>query len=690
MKKIIDKGLYAEGLRQTRTLTVVFTVLLIFALTSSVVSNIKPGMITNIAQNLLYPWFALMVIIAAPVLTFSLFSFLSDRSRSDFYHSLPHKRSTVFFSYLLALITQFAVMLSAAGSFAALFITAAINYFNSSEVLYGSASYVLLLVPCFLAAAMLCCGAALIARSASGTAFNSAVLYAAIMFVPGLFLMIFSSTVRQMLPGAIVGVNTFDTHLNIPVGALTGIFTSSKTPWLSVPSAIYTLSFAVLYIAAAALIFCKKKSETAADPAPSKAIRNVYYVLVFCSVSIFITTYFTKDLTLRSFGRSPSMNFTVYCILYAAALLLFAIYALITTKSWRGLLHALPALGVGIVLNGVLALSLYGGVISELNFTPDPEEVEWVAAVRSEKAYDHSGYGIVTPTDLLLFDGEKYRLTDEAFKEEICRGLSEYMEDYKTGTLNIQGGGYAVNYVIKTKTAKKTRAINLIGIDQAALESALMRSEEFCRDLTTMPEPAGHAAHIYNKNASAELSDASDIFDALREELKTVGAAEFYEWNNRHKSPIEKRDMLCISYKIRHGGTEYNMIICTAEEMLPKTYALAKKKLPEVSADAEEFERRYGEAKSIRLYVDAYDSFASYELTAPGEDADKVYDIIGQLCPGRFKSGSFKYDLWIVIDQNEEWHDISYSFGIEILDGSSLEEKLIQLGFTVIPLSYTE
>ena len=45
------------------------------------------------------------VILLAPLMIFSMFSFLNDRCKSDFYHSLPQRRECVFISFLSATLT---------------------------------------------------------------------------------------------------------------------------------------------------------------------------------------------------------------------------------------------------------------------------------------------------------------------------------------------------------------------------------------------------------------------------------------------------------------------------------------------------------------------------------------------------------------------------------------------------------
>ena len=45
---------------------------------------------------------SLLIIILAPIIVLSAFSFLNDRKKSDFYHALPQRRECVFISFMAA------------------------------------------------------------------------------------------------------------------------------------------------------------------------------------------------------------------------------------------------------------------------------------------------------------------------------------------------------------------------------------------------------------------------------------------------------------------------------------------------------------------------------------------------------------------------------------------------------------
>ena len=556
MKKIIDKGLYAEGLRQTATLTAVFSAVLIFFLAVTLTSDIHTGKTVTEEAQALAGWFAATVVTAVPAMTFKLFSFLSSRSKSDFYHSVPHKRSTVYFSYLLALTTQFALMLASVSAAVIvifrvfrgrMYLTAPVpgilaRWAGEAAGVRGTfggaycsvAPVILIMTLGFFAAALLCCGAALIARSASGTAFNSVVLYAAILFVPRMLMSLYTEAVTSPVQNAAYVDFLENVRLNIPVGSIVNIVrTPFAVPSLEFYPILYTAVVAVLYIAAGALIFCRKKSESAADPAPSKALHFIYSVLVFCSVSFFVTVYLTENLLLKSYNRGGDLTPSMYFTFYGIALIVFLIYVIVTTKKWSGILRALPALGIGILLNGLLALSLYCIVTTEVNFSPEPEQVQWISYYSPSRKDDYGSYFSMSLNDYTLLDGEKYRITDEEVIKAVCGGLSEFVDRYKSGESLAVYGKWQKRFVIKTKTGKKTRVVYLSDSDTAKIEAALLKDENFRKDLTTLPDFDPRTLEIMNAAISGTVPFSTDIADSLKEEMKTVDPQALFEANKK-------------------------------------------------------------------------------------------------------------------------------------------------------------
>lgn len=715
MKKIVNKGLYVEGLRQTATLTAVFTVVLIFFLAATLTSNVTYDTTVTKEAQTLAGWFAAAVVTAAPALTFKLFSFLSSRSKSDFYHSVPHKRTTVYFSYFLALATQFFVMLASASAAVIvifrmfrgrLYLTAPVpgilaRWAGEAAGVRGTfggyglcpvAPVILIMALGFFAAALLCCGAALIARSASGTAFNSVVLYAAILFVPRILVSLYAEAVTSTVPNAAYVDFLENVRLNIPVGSIVNIVrTPFAVPSLEFYPILYTAVVAVLYIAAGALIFCRKKSESAADPAPSKALRFIYSVLVFCSGSFFVTVTLTENLLLRSYNRGGDLTPSMYFTFYGIALIAFLIYVIVTTKKWSGILRALPALGVGILLNGLLALSLCCVVTSEVNFSPEQEQVQWISYYSPSRKDDYGSYFSMSLNDYTLLDGEKYRITDEEVIKAVCGELSEFVDRYKSGESLAAFGKRQKRFVIKTKTGKKTRVVYLSDSDTAKIEAALLKDENFRKDLTTLPDFDPRALEIMNAVISGTLPFSADIADSLKEEMKTVDPQALFEANKKYVNT----STWTLSVGIRTGSEESGgayLQIPVTPELFPKTYELITGKLPAPSAYAQTFDDFIYNYKEEYEDNGIYDTEMSvkcpngkYVMNA-GSKIKDVITVVERLCPGRYAPKDVWYTLCIVIKDNDEnTPDMRFEFCIETTLTAQLEQSLQSLGFVFTP-----
>ena len=117
MKKLFDFKLYKEALKKTKLLgigcaavTILISALfpLIEILTqNNIQTSALPGSepyIESIANGLFAPLLILLVIFT-PFFFYSMFSFLTKRNESDFYHAIPFKRQTVCLCFSAAIFT---------------------------------------------------------------------------------------------------------------------------------------------------------------------------------------------------------------------------------------------------------------------------------------------------------------------------------------------------------------------------------------------------------------------------------------------------------------------------------------------------------------------------------------------------------------------------------------------------------
>ena len=113
-KRFFDVGLYLDGLRQLKIVGVMlFVILELEAILIPLGQYIailqrleySPSAVYNMGVvNFLqmHPLLVLTFTVFAPVMMLYLFSFLNKRNSSDFYHSLPNPRLSLFFSFFAA------------------------------------------------------------------------------------------------------------------------------------------------------------------------------------------------------------------------------------------------------------------------------------------------------------------------------------------------------------------------------------------------------------------------------------------------------------------------------------------------------------------------------------------------------------------------------------------------------------
>ena len=101
-ESIFSLKLYLQGLKKIRAVGIAAAICII----------IPNALLPIIRMNTIYTFsyaqdeydvtyggfapYALIMLIFAPIMVHSMFSYLNQRNKSDFYHSLPHKRSCVF------------------------------------------------------------------------------------------------------------------------------------------------------------------------------------------------------------------------------------------------------------------------------------------------------------------------------------------------------------------------------------------------------------------------------------------------------------------------------------------------------------------------------------------------------------------------------------------------------------------
>lgn len=450
--KLIHKGLYREGLKQLTLIGIIFTAffsLYAFFYPISVLRHASDSTsyrIHLVDQMEFNPLFIMAFLAFVPLMALYLFSFLNARNRSDFYHSMPHKRKTVFCSYSLSILTwlMFALVTCSLISFI-------LYLFGARYVTLDIGAILIYILGC-ATTGVLVLGATLLAMSLTGSVFSNIVTTALILYLPrmisGIFVLCVNEESRLLVPSKVLSFLS-DNSFYIPIGF--------DFTW---QSALYTGVVGVIYLFLAGIAFSMRKSESAGNAAVNKGVQTVIRLALSFAVC-------ALALALLSDGEGfPGL--VVFCI----ALIVYFSYELITQKKLRALKGTLPGLLILLGLNLAFVAGVQGIVYGSLHVNWAPEKIESFSYQTTGSNYTSSYYE-PDYEDLVI---SKVEIKDPAVIEVLSGILTKNQQDERTGA---RGYRYASEIVeIKMKSGRVyTRRYLVDESKQKELYNALMKSD---------------------------------------------------------------------------------------------------------------------------------------------------------------------------------------------------------------------
>lgn len=412
MKKLFSLKLYIEGLKRIKIagIAAAITVILLNAvipLISILESRRMYGMTSIVGHSVtsVEPYeflpFGLLMLAFGAVFAFSMFSFLNERNRSDFFHAIPHKRICVYLSFIAAIFTWiFAILTVSTGVNALLYSFSKFYTVNFSVVLITP--LVLLVASTMIAAFMT------LAMTLTGTVISNSLIFVLLLLFGRTIGQIFVTALRELAPIVSHGesfLNYLEFEFSLPFALLSG------EGFDNTPLVIYTVVITLLVFAAGAVCYVKRKSETATKSAPSKFLQHVYRSAITLPFFLFIVLTAIMD----GFDASTQL------ILLVLAILVYCIFELMTTKKIKSLVKALPMLVIPILLSGLFTGAVYIARNVVLNQVPEIDEVE---AIGKQESISYN------PTYRELRTNDTFIDSDEA-KEIVLNALERDVEQIR-------------------------------------------------------------------------------------------------------------------------------------------------------------------------------------------------------------------------------------------------------------------
>lgn len=515
--------LYKEGLRKSLFIAALFIAIMKLGAVLIPISNITANV-----RAIEYGWghgrlvieglggnIALVLAMAAfaPFITLYLFSFLNKRSSSDFYHSLPHKRETIFVSYTAAILTWVigGIWLSTGISLAIYAVGAEHVLLNLSSVIFTTLG--------LTAGCLLVIGAVLMAMGVTGTAFSNIVTALLIVFLPRMIMTAFTDMIvstTQIVNSASFGIfgnSAYHIPFHFLVNNMLGMH-AGRIEQTFIHGALYTAVLGLIYLVIALFLFKRRRSETAGNPAQSGVLHAMIRIAVAFTVCLMpLSMLFMSS---RGFGWADALGILA---LYAIAVIAYFAYELITTRKISNIVRALPGLGILVLLNIAFLLGLNAGEAAILNRTL---EVSNIAAVRVESLGDDHSMWWDGSVPYEMRRAQEIEIADEALSGLLLDALARNIATIRDPHDDLwrQPTLQASIAFVQTSGGSVQRRIRLTLTEHEQVLQLLDQHREYADLFLNLPE---HPEEVVIWQISDEA--ALEVYELLREEVRSLDLA---------------------------------------------------------------------------------------------------------------------------------------------------------------------
>lgn len=529
MKHYFSFQLFKDGFRQLKLFGIFSTIIIglvsVFVPISAMLSEQDGAYIPTVNGANINILLLLCTFVLAPVFVLYLFSFLNKRSTSDFYHSIPIKRTCIYTSYMASVIAWITIIIviNLVLSYVLFSTLTSCVIYHRTVLTYALNVWI---------GSLYSAAAVSLAMCISGTALTNIVVSGIILFLPRIYICVLSVSICDL---SFMNYEHFIPILTPSYDIVFGSIASALefgngNPFYMLSSSIYTFCLAIIFFLLAVYLFSKRKSETAGCSAPSKRLQNVYRILVAFVVCLIPIAGISSMTITHSYVMEPD-DILMLVIFYVIALLVYFAYEVITTKKLRNLPKTLPGLGVLILLNVLSLCIIQGGVTLAKNFTPTTDEIEHVYILGDGS---HDGYG--AETEYYSYIQSKIKLEDNKIKEIISSQLKKDVE-------NPDEDYYFNNYyIVKIKAGSKTcyRNIRLSNSDLEIIHKQLESNKEYQDKFVNLPDYNSLGTSFTIEGFAYDIPNLSGnqkktLYESVQKEIKELG---YDGWFKRYQSEV--------------------------------------------------------------------------------------------------------------------------------------------------------
>ncbi len=559
-KKIFSFHMFLQTLKQTRLagfiMMAVITLISVVPIVSSLSYVKEYNQVSNVSGVAGNYYLALVFVLVVPVISFIIWSFLNKRSSSDFYHSIPYTRLCIYLSKTAAILTWIVGILAVSYASQAVLFIANKKYFN---VDYATTFRMYLAM---FICSVLCMAIINVAASITGNILSNICVTGLIMFLPRFILvMVTEMTVYHgetyMIRNS--GVGFLDASNNMIIGMVFNVLgisngSSGVTDMvLSLTSNLYTLILALIYIVLGAVLFIKRKSETAGKAANGKVLPMIIRTLIGFTIAF--------AGVMIAYTNEEYNETTAVVVLFIISALVVFVYECIVSKKMNVIKQCIPSILLGYVLAVVIGTGANSFGKYEAAYEPDDSKLSYVSIQPMDTYYSSdNGYFSSISSKVKFTDDEILKYVSEKFvsyKEKcISTGVHNYVHNSR-GSVTSYKVGFRQNGVTHY------RKIELTANESQKLASLLKKDENFVKSYIDLP--ASDKVAITALSGNMEESDGKDIYETIVSEVKELGFEKWYRIVNSDS------EAFLMSVQFSKAGVGYDMALPISKDM-PKSY----------------------------------------------------------------------------------------------------------------------
>lgn len=495
---IFSKKLYLETLRQLKVPGLLFTIIMIIIASLAPISffvNNAPSKPVNF--EIIDTYFNIFSFtIIGPVLTLMVFSFLTKRNASDFYHSIPHTRLCLFVSLFSAVLTWVAITLISS------LLTTILMCGMSEMLLIDTLSLIKFVASNFICSFMVCSAIAL-ACSLTGTIFSNIAVSGFIIFLPRIIIMVINEIIassdsifvkNDFLPFAEPEWNLVYSTVCDPLFGL-----NPFQAFFTIQSNMYLLIVGILYLAAACFFFNKRKSECSGISAINPFFQAIIRITAALPASLAgissIFGYITDDSISEPSG---SIIFDI-SVMYLIAIISMILYEIISTKKVRNIIKSIPSIVLMLVLNVIIIGGCYLTYKAQINYKPDINDIKYV--VLSGESNHNTGYFSTKIS--------KCHITNDA----VIKTVSDKIKNTKPNTQPTED---YFEFGIRSGSITRYRRLYFSNDDAIALRNLLNKCDEIKTIYSNLPEYNRQSATLLDFDS---VENNKDVYCNLKDEF---------------------------------------------------------------------------------------------------------------------------------------------------------------------------